>query len=94
MYKPTRDHRFEYVWEVMEFIEENQCKGCAFKSEHGENSIGEPYFMCGEIEFLLADEQPVLDLDDVGDDGVVCRRYREEALAEQEHPDQLRLGEL
>jgi hypothetical protein len=91
MYQPHRDRRFEYVWEVMSFIEDNQCGTCAFKNPHGENTIGEPYMMCGPIEYELTVENPVEGLDDVGDDGVVCRLYREETLVEQEHPDQLRL---
>jgi hypothetical protein len=85
MYKPHRDSRFEYVWEVMEFIETRQCVTCAYKAGLEETP------MCGPIENELIMEKPVADLDDVGDDGVVCRRYRDEVLVEQEHPDQGRL---
>lgn len=84
-YIPKRDYRFEYLWDVMSFIEENKCHDCAFKSDRPD------YPMCFEIEAEIIDEKPVAALDDQGDDGVVCTRYRNEVLVEQEHPDQLRL---
>lgn len=84
-YKATRDHRFEYVWDVMQFIEERQCETCAFKSDRDD------YPMCFEIEAELISEEPVASLDDRGDDGVVCTRYRNDVLAEEAHPDQGRL---
>ena len=84
-YTAKRDNRFEYVWDVMSFIEANQCWSCAFKSDR------DGYPMCGEIELPLMEEKPVEALDDAGDDGVVCTKYRDEVLAEQEHPDQGRL---
>lgn len=83
MYKPRRDHRFEYVADVLHFIEINQCRGCAFS--------GSNFPMCDEIAIGLMLEHTIPDLDDLGDDGVVCRRYRDAELAEQEHPDQGRL---
>lgn len=84
-YKAHRDHRFEYVWEVMSFIEERQCNSCGFKSDRPD------YPMCFEIEAELIEEEPVPALDDRGDDGVVCTKYRDELLVEQEHPAQSRL---
>lgn len=71
-YQPSRDHRFEYLWEVMSFIEERQCNTCRFKSDR------EDYSMCFEIEADLLDEGPVEALDDRGDDGVVCTKYATE----------------
>lgn len=82
MYEPKRDHRFEYIWDLMGFIEDNQCGTCAFKSDRPD------YPMCGEIEAAVIEENEVPDLDDLGDDGLVCRRYREETLEEESHPDQ------
>lgn len=85
MYTPHRDERFDYIWELMEFIEETQCGTCAFKSDRFENP------MCFEIEAEIIDEKPVADLDDKGSDGVECTRYRNDDLHEQAHADQGRL---
>ena len=87
MYKPHRDERFDYVWEVMEFIEERQCKTCAFRVPEQRSE----YAMCEEIAAELIEMRAVEALDDRGDDGVVCTSYRDADLAEPEHPDQLRL---
>lgn len=84
-YTPRRDQRFHYIWDVMKFVEERQCMSCAFKSDRPD------YPMCGEIELELIEEKPVEALDDLGDDGVVCTKYREATLTEQEHPSQHRL---
>lgn len=88
MYKPGRDHRFEYATDVMDFIESHQCISCAFQSDR------EGYPMCFEIEADIFEEEPVADLDDRGDDGVVCTRYRHAELAEQEHESQGRLFDV
>lgn len=85
MYTARRDYRFEYVWDLMKFIEDEQCHDCAFKSDRDE------YPMCFEIEAELISEQPVPALDDKGDDGVYCTRYRNDVLEEEAHPDQLRI---
>lgn len=73
-YKPRRDYRFEYVYEAMTFIEDRQCVTCVF-------NVGGDYPMCFEVSewFLRADEdfEPIPDVDDRGDEGVVCTRYRE-----------------
>ena len=85
-YSPKRDYRFEYLTDVMSFVEERQCHDCAFKSDRPD------YPMCFEVEGeLFAENGPVGALDDQGNDGVVCTRYRNEVLAEQEHSDQGRL---
>ena len=85
-YTPGRDHRFEYLWDVMSFVEENQCKGCGFKSDRPE------YPMCFEVEAaLIAEDGPVQALDDIGDNGVVCTLFRDQELVAQEAPEQLRL---
>lgn len=85
-YIPRRDYRFEYLTEVMDFVEERQCHDCAFKSDRDD------YPMCFEVEGeLFAENGPVEALDDLGDEGVVCTRYKNEVLAEIEHPDQGRL---
>lgn len=85
VYKPQRDSRFEYIWDLMQFIEERQCERCSLKSDRPE------YPMCFEIEAEILDEKPVADLDDRGEYGVVCTRYVDEVLAEEAHQNQLRL---
>lgn len=91
MYTPHRDNRFQYMWELMSYLERRQCHSCAFKHEHGESSNGQPYTMCGKVESLIIQEMPVADLDDRGEHGVVCTKYMDEVLAEESHPDQLPL---
>lgn len=94
MYTPGRDARFEYLWDAINFIEENQCRTCAFSklNDPDENrEHAEEYPMCYEIEAAMLTEQPVEAIDDCGDDGVVCTKYRDVTLAEQEHIDQGRL---
>lgn len=84
-YRPVRDYRFEYLMDAINFVEENQCKGCAFRKD------GE-YPMCSAVESrIIAESGPVQALDDLGDEGIVCVEFRDQELAEQEHPDQLRL---
>lgn len=85
VYIPRRDSRFEYIWDVMTFVEEQQCNSCAFKSDREDDP------MCFEIEAELIAEEPVEALDDRGSDGVVCMKYVDEVLAEEEHPNQGRL---
>lgn len=84
-YVPRRDYRFEYLWEAMSFIEERQCNSCAFKSDRPE------YPMCFEIESRFIAEEPVVEVEDLDDEGLVCKVYRNDILAEQAHPDQKRL---
>jgi len=88
-YTPKRDHRFEYVTDVISFVEERQCNDCVFKSDP------EDYPMCFEVEgqLLVQDSEfaPVAELDDRGEHGVVCVKYVDEVLAEEAHPNQGRL---
>lgn len=80
-YTPGRDYRFEYVTDVMQFIERHQCHDCVFK-ESGE------YPMCNEVSGQLlvqdSDFAPVEELDDRGPDGVVCVKYRHQELTDVE----------
>lgn len=78
MYEPYRDYRFEYIWDVINFIEENQCRNCVFsKLVTDPGSHANEYPMCWAIEAeIMAENGPVAALDDHGDDGVVCRDYR------------------
>lgn len=93
-YTPKRDEKFYYIWDLMNYIEEKQCKTCSF-SKIVQDPDNEPhsseYPMCFEIEAEIIAEQPVEALDDAGDGGVVCSRYRNVVLSEEEHPDQGRL---
>jgi hypothetical protein len=85
LYKAHRDYRFEYAHDVVHFIEEEQCFDCVFKNSDKDD------MMCDEIAIGLILEEPLADLDDRGNDGVVCTKYRNDVLAEREHPDQHRL---
>ena len=94
MYTPHRDSRFEYVFELIHFIEENQCRTCAFSKlqDHDEDkATAEEYPMCYPIEGEIMLEHPMACLDDRGAEGVVCTNYRNAELASQAHPDQGRL---
>lgn len=94
MYEPKRDSRFEYIWDAMHFVEEMQCKGCAFSKLQDESQDPEhasEYPMCYKIEAKFLLEEPVIELDDVGTHGVVCTLFKSVETANQEHPDQLRL---
>lgn len=71
MYKPHRDHRFEYLWDMMSFIEDNQCRTCVFRRTDDED-----YPMCFEISGLLIEEEPVEQIDDIGELGLSCTKYR------------------
>jgi hypothetical protein len=103
MYKPGRDGRFYYLWEVANFIEENQCKGCAFSKLQDPDESHEhakEYPMCYTVEGKLIAEEPVEELDDRGNDGIVCNVFRSldeqehlDIVAEQSHPNQGRLFE-
>lgn len=75
MYKPHRDYRFEYLFDAMDFIEENQCVSCKFKETRDEE-----YPMCDEISIPFINEEAIEEIDDLGDKGLVCRRYVENIL--------------
>lgn len=93
MYTPHRDERFEYLWDLMHFIENNQCRTCAFsKIVTDHNAHAYEYPMCWGIEAqIMAESGAVAALDDHGDDGVVCKDYRDAEEASKAHPDQGRL---
>lgn len=94
MYTPHRDGRFHYLWDLMQFIEREQCRSCMFSKLNDpdeDKDHAEEYPMCYEIEGAIITEEPVEALDDRGTDGVVCTRYKNRVLAEEEHPDQGRL---
>lgn len=69
MYKPHRDHRYEYLWEAMRDIEEAQCNSCVFRE------LGE-YPMCLPISGQFILEEPVEEINDLGSGGLVCTKYR------------------
>lgn len=79
MYIPKRDSRFEYVHEALFFIENNQCETCVFRQLDDEEMP-----MCLEISGKFFLEEPIVEVDDLGSDGIVCTKYRDEELASQE----------
>lgn len=94
VYTPGRDGRFHYIWDLMEFIEEGQCRSCAFSKLNdptNDPSHAEEYPMCWEVESRVMLEEPVEALDKQPNGDVLCSRYRNVVLAEEEHPDQSRL---
>ena len=89
-YIPRRDYRFEYIWDAIKFVEEYQCVTCRFRKD-----ADSEFPMCFEVEAaIMAEDGPVEALDDLGDSGVVCVKYRrgnpEDFVVD---PDQLTLGE-
>lgn len=86
MYKPHRDGRFHYIHEAIHFVEEMQCKGCGFKETDDPDMP-----MCLEVSGKFIMEEPVEEIDDLGNDGIRCTKYRSKDLLEQEHPDQSKL---
>ena len=76
MYKPHRDERYEYLSDLMEFIESNQCHQCLFSKTVSDPSAAALEFpMCEEVEGELLSEASLDFLDDRGNDGVVCMKY-------------------
>lgn len=72
-YVPKRDYRFEYIYDAINFVEEYQCKTCRFRKEDNDEDP-----MCYEVEAaVIAEDGPVEALDDIGEHGVVCVKYRE-----------------
>jgi len=67
-YTTHRDHRFGYFHELLEFIEAGQCFDCVFRNDDPEMP------MCHEIAGAIVTEMPV---EDVGNDGIVCTKYRQ-----------------
>lgn len=90
MYKPTRSKNFEYIWDLMSFIEDNQCRNCAFSKLATENnSHADEYPMCYEIEAEIITEEPVAALDEQPDGSVVCTKYR--SVGDYTQPDPLQM---
>lgn len=92
-YTPRRDERFGDLWQLLHFIEDNQCEACRFrKSPYDfDAQFAEEYPMCPEIEAELISEHEVKDLDDKGQDGVVCTRFKLGDPPSPEDPHQLTL---
>ena len=74
VYKPSRDYRFEYLWDAMSFIEEHQCTGCVFG---GIDHPDPDYPMCWNISNKMMEEKPMEEIDDLGDQGIRCNIYKE-----------------
>lgn len=70
MYVPKRDQRFEYVTDAMNWVEKTQCNTCVFREE------GE-YPMCLPVATKITLEKPVEEIDDQGDNGLLCLKYKE-----------------
>lgn len=71
MYTAHRDHRFYYAIDVVEFIEERQCKTCIFKNQDNPEEMP----MCLEISGSIVTEMPIEELIDQGEDGIHCSKY-------------------
>lgn len=71
MYVPRRDHRFEYLWDAMNHVEETQCRGCVLRKDDNDE-----YPMCNEVESVFIQEIPVEAIDDRGDEGLFCTLRR------------------
>ncbi len=88
MYEPGRKDGYEYIWELMNDIEEKQCRTCAFSklvTDKGNEAHAEEYPMCYEVEGEIVSENgPVKALDKTPDRGVVCTSYRSAELVSQE----------
>lgn len=70
VYTPQRDRRFEYVTDAISWLEESQCNTCVFREE-GEFS------MCLKISGQMILEEPVEEIDDQGDNGLLCTKHRD-----------------
>lgn len=71
MYRPQRDHRFEYVHDAIHFIEQYQCGACVFR-----RTDDEEYPMCFEVSGTFYLEEPMEEIDDLGNDGLTCKKYK------------------
>ena len=72
MYQPKRDYRFEYMHEALNHVEDNQCRECVFRKPDP-NAYGP---MCVEIEAQFIMEEPIIEIDDLGDSGLHCTKFR------------------
>lgn len=68
---------YQYLWDMITDIEQNQCVTCRFrKNPDDEGQHAQEYPMCFEVEGeIIVEDSPVeaLDKDDSGD--VVCTKY-------------------
>lgn len=88
---------YEYLWDLIGSIEENQCVTCRFRKnpdEEGQHAIEYP--MCFEVEGeLIQENEPVEALDRTESGMVVCTKYLPgDPWDFVPDPDQLTLGEL
>lgn len=91
-YTPGRDGRFHYLWDLISFIEDNQCEVCYFrKREDEDGNHAKEYPMCYEIEGQLILEEPVEELEDAGPKGVVCTKFKMGDPPPPTDPNQLEL---
>lgn len=93
-YTPSRDSRFEYIEDLITFIEENQCRFCYFRKHPNQGDDpdhAESYPMCYAQEGAVYMEEPMDTLDDKGDDGVVCNLFKLGEPPLPVDPDQLSL---
>lgn len=67
MYVPRRTDRFEYVIDVINYVESQQCAGCAFREERDA--------MCTPVATSLIVERPCEELNELEDQTVVCTRF-------------------
>jgi hypothetical protein len=79
-YIPRRDGRFEYLTDALAFIEERQCGDCVFQFAR------DGFYMCGEIEAKVFAEQPVLEINDLGDEGLFCKLYQRDPEVYRQEP--------
>lgn len=78
MYNPRRTARFEYLWEVMNFVEENQCRMCVhskLKDPDENKSHAEEYPMCYEVEGAMMLEEPVHEFDEDEHGLITCNKF-------------------
>lgn len=73
MYLPRRDHRFEYLWDAMSHVEHNQCGDCKLRKPESDGAYGP---MCYEIEATFMQEEPVVEIEDLGDSGLWCTKFQ------------------
>lgn len=75
-YKPRRDYRFEYIWDAIAWVEDNQCRSCIHRKSEQSHSFNDEYPMCHEVEADFVEEKPVQAVEDLGDEGLLCTRYQ------------------
>jgi hypothetical protein len=69
-YIPRRDHRFEYIYEAMQYVEQKQCKNC-IKRDDDPN-----YPMCSDVaEFFFAEIVSIPMVEDHGEYGIFCNIF-------------------